>query len=459
MESPQVISKLRLGMSLLQAGKLPEAEAAYREALRISPRCSDALHFLGLVRHRCGDDEEALSLMRRSIMLRPGVASYHNNYGEVLRSAGRMDEAVAEFNTALRLKPTPQAHNNLALAAETRGQWYEAIHHYDAAIALKPDYSRAQWNRALALMMVGDLLNGFAAYEWRFRDPALGLPPRRSSAPPWNGSDLRGRTILVYAEQGFGDTIQFIRYVAPLATQGRVVVECQRELLGLVRRMPGVSEAVVAGDPLPRFDTHVALMSIPRLQRTTLETIPRAVPYLHADPLRVEKWKARIAADSSNALRVGVAWAGRVTHEVGKTRACSLAILSPLLQTPGVRFYSLQKGPAAAEITVSGMQQRIVDWTGELADFDETAALMMNLDLIISIDTAVAHLAGALARPTWLMLTWRGDWRWMLERSDSPWYPTTRLFRQPAPGEWEKLVEVVRAELMQRAGRSAASLQ
>jgi hypothetical protein len=254
---------------------------------------------------------------------------------------------------------------------------------------------------------------------------------------------------LLHAEQGYGDTVQFIRYLPQVADRGgRIIIECQAALQRLIQTMAGECSVVPAGQPLPTFDVHCPLMSLPRHFETTLQNIPRQIPYLHADTAMVGKWLEKLAQDSSS-LKVGLAWAGSKTNENDRSRSMPLSSFAALAQAPDVQFYSLQKGEPAAQANDPPAGLKLIDWTSEIVDFADTAALIANLDLVISVDTAVVHLAGAMGKPVWTLLPFAPDWRWMLERDDSPWYPTMRLFRQPSIGDWDSVVRTVAQALAQ----------
>ncbi|CAN5409527.1 tetratricopeptide repeat protein [soil metagenome] len=469
MRQQRFIQLLSNASRLLGAGQLDAAEAEYRKALDIDRRSPDALHFLGLIAHQRGDNERAIELMERSIRLKPNIASYHNNYGEVLRAAGRVDDAVRQFLATTRLNPNhAQAYNNLGVIySEGKGEMRESLRWYDQAIRARPDYGRARWNRALVLLRLGDYARGFGEFEWRFRDPGLQMPARVLPQPAWDGSDPANKTILLYAEQGFGDTIQFVRYAPLVASRGAtVILEVQQELNRLLKDVPGVSQVISRGEPLPPFDIHAPLMGLARLFRTTIGTIPTSPSYLSAQPELAARWQSRLSAtqpassaDSSapsstsakrapsSALRVGFAWAGRPTHSRDKVRSIALPALAPLLDVPGVQLFTLQKGDAAAQLATSPWRERVIDYTSELNDFVDTAALIADLDLVVTVDTALAHLAGAMGKPTYLLVAFIPDWRWHMDREDSPWYPSLRLFRQPAAGDWPAVVQRAASEL------------
>jgi hypothetical protein len=431
-----------------------------------------------MLAHQAGRNDVALDLIRRSIALSPDVPAGHNNLGNVLKEIGQLDEAIAAFRKSISLKgDSAEVHNNLGDALRDNGQLDEAIAACRQAIAIRPDYAEAysnlgnaladkrqlddaiaayrqglarnhtlsevRKNLSLALLRRGDFQKGWDEYEWRWKCRDFRSSARNFAQPQWDGGPLEDRIILLHAEQGFGDAIQFIRYL-PLVIQrgGKAVVECQAGLDRLFRAMAGEHQIVIRGQPLPAFDVHCPLLSLPRVFQTTLENMPQAVPYLRADPEDAAKWQHRLA-EHLPLSRVGLAWAGNSADRDDRKRSMNLARLMPLAQIPGVRFFSLQKGDAANQIKSAPAGMDLIDWAQELGDFSDTAALIANLDLIISVDTAVAHLAGALAKPVWTLLPFSSDWRWLTDREDTPWYPSMRLFRQPAWGDWDSTVTQV----------------
>ena len=360
---------------------------------------------------------------------------------------GQLDQAISSHSTAIGLNPQlTEAYSNLGNAFTDFGKIDQAIAAYRQAISLKPDYAQVHWNLAIALLLKGDYAEGWCEYEWRWK--CEDQSARRFTQPLWDGGDLTGRTILLHAEQGFGDTLHFIRYAALVKDRGgRVIVECQQELIGLLKQLTSVTQWITRGQPLPPFDVHRPLLSLPFVFGTTLENIPQQTPPLQAPANRVEQWRHRVA-DKSVVLKVGLAWAGNPHHKNDRNRSILLSQLMPLLEIPHIQFFSLQKG-ASTDGT------NLLNLTTELHDFNESAALISNLDLIISVDTSVVHLAAAMGKPTWVMLPFAPDWRWLQQRDDSPWYPSIRLFRQTRIGDWPGVIDQVAAELARRCGSSA----
>jgi hypothetical protein len=305
----------------------------------------------------------------------------------------------------------------------------------------------------IAMMLKGDLRQGFEHYDWRWEVSELGIRPRSFEQPMWDGSDLAGKKILLHAEQGFGDVIQMVRYVPAVAARGgEVWLECRTDLHRTLKDFPGVKKLIDANYPDYTFDVHCPMMSLPRIFQTSLETISVDVPYLRADPALVKSWRSRFAVDDRR-LRVGLVWAGSGVHYKDRRRSLGLAKLAPLASVPGVQFYSLQKGPPAEQISSPPPGLSLIDWTADLNDFAYTAALLENLDLLVTADTSVVHLAGAMGKPAWVFIPFVPDWRWMLKREDSPWYPSLRLFRQEIMDDWQAPVENVARELTKLAAQ------
>jgi Flp pilus assembly protein TadD len=431
-----------LGNTLRRRGRTGEAIAACRRALAIQPNHAQAHNHLGAALTQ-SDPDEAVAHLSRAVALQPAFAEAHSNLGAALLQKGMPDEAVAACRRAVSLQPqNPEAHLNLGNAWAATASIDQAALCFRQALALSPTLALAHWSLGVMLLLQGDFQNGWAEYEWRLRVPEFA---RRtpSSKPLWDGADLAGRRIVLAAEQGIGDVIHFIRYLPLVAARGgKIIVSCPRELHRLLKPMAPVEQWVAPDEPWPEHDLQCPLLSLPRLMGTTVATIPAPIPYLHADPALVEQWQARLPKEPR--LRVGLAWAGRAAHRNDRNRSIPPALLAPLADVNGLLFCSLQKDSA----TLPPLPQ-LADWTADLHDFADTAALLENLDLVITADTAVAHLAGALGRKVWVLLPFLPDWRWMLRREDSPWYPTMRLFRQPRPGDWSEPIERIVQALRQ----------
>jgi tetratricopeptide (TPR) repeat protein len=438
-----------LGAALMDLGNVPEAISSLQIAIRLKPGFSEAYSNLGNALRLQGKNHEAIACYEKAIALNPRAADACNNLGNCLNDCGRGDEALAWLNRAVELKPDfAIAWNNLGVVLQGMARSHEAIEAFRRSIGIDPNLIQAHLDLAASLLRIGRYEEGWEEAEWRWRLPSA--RKREWVKPPWEGGALYGQTILLYAEQGLGDTIQFIRY-APLIAQraGNVIVECPRALKRVVESVPGIQKVFSSGEDLDDFDVRAPLMSLPRLLRTTVQTIPANVPYLWASPALFESWQARIP-QHGRGLRVGLVWAGGALPT--RKRSTSFQQLAPLAELPGVTFFSLQKGDAAAQASSPPPRMHLIDLSSDLHDFAETAAVISNLDLVISVDTAVAHLAGAMSKPVWTLLQFVSDWRWMIDREDNPWYPTMRLFRQSKAGEWGPVVERVAHELAARAG-------
>jgi len=440
-----------LGKVLNDLGRPAEAETSLRKALRLRPNYLDAHNNLGIAQRDLGRLAEAEASLREALRLQPNFAEAHNNLGKVLDDLGRPAEAEASFREALRLRPNyPEAHNNLGVALRDLGRPAEAEMSYREALRLRPNYPEAHNNLGLTLLLAGRFEEGWKECEWWRKVKPYSSSARDFSVPLWNREAIGDRTILLHAEQGFGDTLQFCRYVPLMVCGGGVFLEVQAPLVRLLSRLPGVRQIVAMGDRLPHFDLHCPLMSLPLVFGTTLETIPVATPYLSADPALAANWQGRLVG--LDGLRIGLVWAGGQKNfpagaAVDRRRSIALKALAPLGEVSGVSFVSLQKAGPAAQAADPPQGMTLHDFTTDLHDFEDTAALVVNLDLVISVDTAVAHLAGALGKPVWLLNRFDTDWRWLLNRDDSPWYPTLRQFRQPSPGDWNSVICAARDAL------------
>ena len=423
-----------LGSVLQAEGKTQEAVGVHQQAIAQDPNYAEAHYNLGLALQAQAKFEEAEAAYGRALVIKPRYVEAYNNLGIVRQHQGKLEEAITAYRTALDLKAEHvEAHNNLGLALQALGRLDEAVSSFDRAVHLKRDYVDASVNRAHCLLLSGDLRRGFIEYEARWRRKDIFVPT--FAQPVWDGSELPRGTILLHAEQGFGDTIQFVRY-APLVAErvGRVLVECDPALCRIVASVPGVERVIPRGEDLPDFDAHVALLSLPRIFATTLETIPSRVPYLRPPPSGVV-----LTSPADNWRKVGIAWSGRPEQGNNRNRSCPLTQFLRFRKTSDVVFFSLQKGSQAEDLAQLEGQLIVEDLSGKLTDLAETASIMKQLDLVITVDTSVAHLAGALGLPVWTLLSFAADWRWLRERNDSPWYPTMRLFRQPKPGDWDSV--------------------
>jgi hypothetical protein len=397
-----------LGNSLCRRGLWEQAIAAYRKALEIQPSSVDAQCNLGVALVRNGELDAGIASQTRAIELDGSFPAAFNNLGSALLIAGRFEEAEGALNRA---------------------------------IELRPNFAEAHFTRSLIWLMRGDFEKGWGEYEWRLKGRSVFMQgATKFSQPRWNGGDLNGRTILLHAEAGLGDSMQFVRY-APLVARrgGRVIVGCQPALAGLFQSIEGIHEIVMPSMPLPSFDVHCPLLSLPLAFSTRLETIPWNRAYLRADSKNSERWRAKMGTG----FKVGVAWKGDSRNMLDRWRSIEWESFSEILTATGARFFSLQK-----ERNTESAGIDLVDWTEELRDFSDTAGLVANLDLVITVDTAIAHLAGAMGKPVWVLIPASPDFRWMLEREDSPWYPSMRLFRQKELGDWSPVIEEIRQTLV-----------
>jgi tetratricopeptide (TPR) repeat protein len=435
---------LHLGILRRLEGRPEEAAASLETALALTPGDAEAWNELGATHLDRREIEDAVAAFRQAVALRPAYVEALTNLGAALRRARRLDGAEEAYGEALRHAPErAETHANLGVLRMSQGRVDEAILSFDRAIALRPGYGDALWNRANALLLRGDFARGWDEYEARWQRKEA--TPRDFPAPAWEGESLAGRTLLVHAEQGLGDTIQFVRYLLLLEGRAaRIVLEVQEELAELLSGLPGVDAIVARGKALPAFDAHAALLSLPRILRTRLDTIPAGVRYLAADPALERAWGDRLGP--KDGVRIGLVWAGNPKHSNDHNRSAPAAFLPAIAGSAGCRFFSLQMGERRRDLLQPGCRG-IVDLAPLLRSFADTAAALTQMDLCIAVDTSVAHLAGALGRPTWVALPFTPDWRWLMGRDDSPWYPTMRLFRQTAPGDWNSVTDAIHAAL------------
>jgi tetratricopeptide (TPR) repeat protein len=435
-----------LGITLQSLEKLDEAIQWYHKALRIHPDYVNAHFNLGRAlqqKERLGD---AIDCFREVIRLTPEHYAAHYCMGRILLEINQIDEAIASFRNAVQLNHDfPEAFHDLGIAYQEKNMTADSIASFRKALLLNPDDADAHWNLSLGLLLSGDFSEGWKEFEWRLKVSAF--PPRPFLQPKWDGSDIAGRAILLHEEQGFGDTIQFIRYAPLVAQRGaKVIVECKRELKPLIETVDGLDRVIEQGEELPEFDLHCPLMSLPFVFETTVQSVPATIPYLRAEAGLTGQWRKKVYGVPSR-YRIGLVWSTELRFTSHNRRACSLEVFAPLADVEGAAFYSLQKGKAAEEAKTPPEGMLLIDYTGEINDFGDTAALIENLDLVITVDTAVAHVAGALGKPVWNLLPFVPAWRWMLHREDSPWYPTMRLLRQPEPGDWSTPVTTILEEL------------
>jgi Tfp pilus assembly protein PilF len=466
-----------------EAGDLAEAAQIYRQIIDADPNNFDAWHLLGVLASQCGRQHEAVKCIEKALDLCPNHAEAHSNLGLVLKDLGELDRAVARCSRAVQLCPQSaqihynlgsvfqqqdasdraakcylraielqpdhsDAYNNLGLVRREQGRFDEAAACFQQALNLNPSSFQAHMNLGNLSLLRGEFDQGWQEYEWRWK-PGL-LPPRDFGRPRWNGEDVKGKTVLLYGEQGLGDTIQFIRYAAMVNDLGAtVMIEEQARMLPLLSSCRGIDRLVAGGNRLPAVDFVSPLLSLPQIFQTTVETIPARVPYLFSDSTLISQWHNMLR--SVKGFRIGINRAGRSDPGPHKQRDIPPEHFLGLGAVPGVRLISLQKGGGDPLLA---LRAGGVDFGEELdtqhGAFMDTAAIMMNLDLVITSDTSVAHLAGALGVPVWVALPFVPDWRWMLDRSDSPWYPTMRLFRQKSRGDWAGVFQEIEAALREQ---------
>jgi len=471
---------IHLGHVLRALKRDADALASYDRALALEPNNIDALGNRGDQLLALRRPAEALACADRILAAAPGHAEARAQRGVALAALGRHEEALADFDAVLRARPEPIVAYNRGLTLAALGRTAEAVEAYDRtlaaipghvaalssrgvalqaldrhaeaiasfdrALALAPDYADAHFNKSLALLAIGDYRAGQAEYEWRWKRSGTEHLRANFGRPLWLGeTPLQGKTILLHAEQGLGDTIQLVRYVPRLAAAGaKVVLEVRPELKALLARLPGAATVIARGEPRPAFDLHCPLGSLPLALKTEPASVPADIPYLAADPARVERWRARLEACGSP--RVAIVWAGNTAHANDRNRSLPLARLAPLWADSRARFVGLQRDLRSGDAELLAAAP-VLHLGSELMDFDDTAAVLAGCDLVIAVDTSVAHLAGALGRPLWVLLPFSADWRWTKDSERSPWYPAARLYREPQPGDWDDVVARVARDL------------
>jgi Tfp pilus assembly protein PilF len=486
----EILRLLQTAVASHRGGDLQAAEPLYRKVLGAQPRNPDALYLLGLVTQATrryaesaelfqravdeqpnntkylinlglssggmglGQTERAIDALRKAVAIDPNIPEAWSNLGNEFRNSAKFEEAIECYEKALQLRPNfADAQCNIGVALqETRPTLQPAIEAFEKAIAMDHNFATAHWNLGFSLLLLGEFSRGLAEYEWRWKTGTVVIP-RQIRRPQWGGELLNCRRIFLHAEQGLGDTIHMSRYV-PLVSQrgGTVILECPAPLIPLLKKLPGMAEIIAAGERPPDFDVHCPLMSLPLVFKTTVETIPANVPYLQPEENLRADWARRIPADP-NRPRVGLVWAGQPGNKNDRNRSIRLEQLASLAEAKNARFYSVQKGAASEQTKNPPAGMTITDFTADIHTFADTAAMAANLDLIITVDTSVAHVGGAIGTPVWILIPYRPDWRWMLDRDDSPWYPTMRIFRQKTRGDWGEVIERVKQALLEFAVR------
>jgi tetratricopeptide (TPR) repeat protein len=442
-----------LGIALREFGQLDEAISSHHKAIALQPTDARAWNNLGIALSVIEEPDEAILAYQRAIDLNPNYAQAFHNLGKAMALYDRFDEAIASFRRATEIKPDfAAAMGDLSNALKHEGKLAEALDAAAEAASLKPDAADAHCRYGLMLLRTGELQRGWEEYEWRYKISV----PWSFPQPRWEGDELRGRTLLLHADQGLGDSVQFIRY-APLiaAGGGRVILRCQRQLTRLLKGFPGVAQTISEDEPLPAFDVHCPLISLPVAFKTSLKNIAGSCPYIRVSASQIRTWSTRIAA-TDHRLKVGLVWAGHPSHSNDRHRSTTLASLSPLSQCGDIAFYSLQVGAAGVEAADRPAGIKLIDLTPEITDFADTAALIEHLDLVIGVDTSTAHVAAAMGKPVWVVLPFVAEWRWLVGRLDTPWYPTIRLFRQPKLNDWPGAIAQLIEPLRNLAARGIA---
>ena len=472
--------KLNDAVALFRQGQWAAADAVCAALLKMAPRDFDALHLSGLIAYQQKDFTRAAALIDAAVAENAGSALAFNNLGLALRAGqqtaralecfGRAvalkpdfteawasraailddimagDEALASFDRVVALDPgAVSAWHNRGVILADLGRGSEAAASFEHAIALAPDSAEAHWNLSLCYLQMGQFEKGWALHGWQQKTTALGLEARDFSQPQWQGDALAGKTILLHADHGFGDAVQFVRYATEVARLGaRVIVEVRKPLAGLVATIVGVDEVVVRGAAVPAFDVHAPLSSLPAIFKMTADNVPGAAGYLRASDEKAAAWRGLLGEKTKP--RVGLAWSGNPEHKNNQNRSIALRETLGLL-SPGIEFLNLQKQLVAGDAAILAGRPDIRDFSGQLDDFSDTAVLVSLLDLVITVDTSIANVAGALGIPVWILLPANSDWRWMLGRNDTPWYASAKLYRQDRRGDWSATLARVKDDL------------
>lgn len=454
-EPEHFVALYNRGTLLATQDRYDEALASYDLLFAVAPDRAAADPSLannrGTALAKLNRNEEALASFDKALLLDPGYRDALNNRGAMLNLLGRYEESLKHYAQALPLMPDfSDAYINRGNALLALNRMDEALASFDTAVAIKPDNADAQFNAAITRLCLGNFRDGWKQYEWRWQRKNFGTLPQ-TGHPTWRGGDLSGKTVFIMPEQGMGDLIQFVRYVPMVAARGaKVMLGAHRPLVSLLTRIPGVSLVIPSGGQIPDFDLFCPLMNLPMVFQTEPETIPAAIPYIHADQERLAKWRPHVP--NTGRLRVGLCWAGNKAHLNDRKRSMTLGRLLPLLTISGIDFFALQKDIGDADRETL-RHHGVAELGPTFSDFADTAAVIAMLDLVISVDTSVAHLAGAMAKAVALLVPFSPDFRWMLDRTDTPWYPTMRLYRQSAIGDWEGPVNRLCAELEAVAAR------
>jgi hypothetical protein len=444
---------LRIANEYERAGRHLDAKRLVDHILDVAPNQGDALHLAGIVAFRLGDIAQALALMERSLTYGIDTPLYLRNICEVYRALGRLDEALAAAQRATALAPgDPLCLHNQAIIHYHRLELEEALDCSSRALRIDPSLPGAHFVRAETLLLRGEWAEGWEEYEWRFRigGAAPLMPP--TNKPQWDGTSIPDRTLVLIGDQGFGDVIQFARFIPWAAERcANIAIACSVEVAPLLRQIASGVRTFLRWQDAPDYAAFCPLSGLPRLAGTRIKTVPAPVPYLRSDPARSAQWAERMDGLIPRGFRrVGVIWAGRPTHNNDRNRSALLQDFLPLANVPGIALLALQKGPKTGQAGAYYGRAPLINIGAEIDDYDDTMAILDNLDLLVTVDTSVAHLAGAMGRPVWIMLPRAPDWRWLLERTDTPWYPSMRLFRQGTARRWDDVMRTIAAELAER---------
>jgi tetratricopeptide (TPR) repeat protein len=435
------------GLGLHRQGKLAEAERIYSEILQQRPNHFHVLHLLGVIALQTRRTERAVELMRNAIALNENDAAAHNNLGNALRDLNRPEDALSSYDKAIALKPDyALAYVNRGLALKDLKRHEDALTSYDRAIALKRDFAEAYLNQGICLLLMGRFEQGFRQYEWRKKRRDEPVAVRSYPQPVWLGEEnIIGKTLFIYWEQGLGDTIQFCRYAKLLEShRAKVIMSVQQPLYGLLKQITPTIQVIGPNEAPTDFDYHCPLPSLPLAMETALETIPAEHHYIKANEEQRVAWSGRLPPRTKP--RIGVVWSGGTSYKGDHNRSIELETILPILSTDA-DWICLQKDVRKKDLTVLRQVDRIAYFGDDLGDFSNTAALLDLMDLVIAVDTNIAHLAGAMGKPVWILLSYSHHWVWLLDRADSPWYPSARLFRQQQIGNWAGVIDQVKSEL------------
>jgi hypothetical protein len=439
-----------LAAGLERSGKLEDADRLCNHILSAAPNEADTLHLSGIVAFRLKRVDESLAKMEKAIELGIDIPLYYRNICEVYRTVGRLDDALTAANRAVQLSPSdPLCLHNLAIIHYERLEIDQSIACAEQALLMNASLPGAHFELAEALLLKGEMERGWDEYEWRFRIQGAAPLMPATDKPQWDGTPFSDATLLLIGDQGFGDVIQFMRYIPWVAERcPDIAVACAPEVMPLLRQIHPTLRMFQRWDACPPYRAFCALSGLPRLHKTRVDNVPAPIPYLRANPARSAGWRQRLDGIVPPSYRkVGIVWAGRPTHNNDRRRSTSLAAFAPLAAVPRVALVSLQKGPSADQAGRYFGRAPLINIGAEIQDYDDTMALLDSLDLVVTVDTSVGHLAAAMGRPVWILLATAPDWRWLLERSDSPWYPTVRLFRQTVARKWDDVMTRVAAAL------------